>query len=280
MRSDGRQSHFLKGSSKLFLLLLALHHGNKLGVSRLLVVNTTLGLVLALPSAGALVLALLDGDGRVPVTDRLVALVEESIVRDVVLLDVVVDLLERPSGQGVDLDNTTLIINLDDGDGTTSGTLRSSATVKNCSDLELIVRSLERLDLDDPVVHLTGGVPHFLAVHVLKFFGSVDTIRLEDVNRHVGVSGLDSVDKIVCLLEVVQGIQEDKVDSRGVRLLLLDLGEHVHGGKSGQAKGSRLIQVREHDLAESENVHGVHVLKHVVEVVDMGLCESDPWESG
>ncbi|KAI6753148.1 hypothetical protein HG531_005317 [Fusarium graminearum] len=274
------RGHFLKSSSELFLLLLALHHGNKLGVARLLVVNTTLGLVLALPSAGSLIFALLDRDGGVPVADRLVALIEESVVGDVVLLDVCINLLERPSGQGVDLDNTTLIINLDDGDGAAGSTLRSSATVEDGSNLELIVRSLKGLNLDNPVIHFASGVPHLLAVHVLEFFGVVDTVRLVNVNGNVGVPGLDSVDEVVCLLEVVQGIQEDEVDSGSVGVLLLNLGEHVHGGETGQAKSSRLVQVREHDLAESENVHGVHVLKHVVEVVNMGLCESDSRKSG
>jgi hypothetical protein len=211
----------------------------------------------------------------VPVADGLVALVEESVVGNIVLLDVVVDLLEGPSGQRVDLDNTTLIVNFNDGDGSTGSTLRSSTTVEDGSNLELIISSLERLDLGNPVIHLTGGVPHLLSVHVLELFGSVDAIGLEDVDRNVRVSLLDSVDKVVCLLEVVQGIQEDEVDSGRVWVLLLDLGEHVHGCETGQAKGSRLVQVREHDLAESKYVHGVHILKHVVEMVDVGLGERD-----
>lgn len=280
VHSDSGQSHLFQSSSELFLLLLALHHGNKISVSRLLVVNPALGLVLALPSASTLILSLLDGNSGVPVADGLVALVEESVIGDVVLLDVVVDLLEGPSGQRVDLDYTALIIHLDDRNGTASGTLRSSTTVEHGSDLEFVICSLERLDLGNPVVHLTGGVPHLLAVHLLEFFGGVDAVRLEDVNRNVGVSGLDSVDQVVCLLEVVQGIQEDEINGGCVGMLLLDFGKHVHGDEAGQTKGSRLVQVREHDLAESEDIHGVHVLEHIVEMVDVGLGQRDLGESG
>merc|ERR1711977_799408 len=112
----------------LLLLLLQKH-----GVATLLVVDATLCLGTALPAASSLVLALLDGLSRVPVTNRTVALGHQSIDRNVVLLDVIVDLLERPVCQRVDLDHTC-IIKFDDVEISTLASLAAATTSNNSSD--------------------------------------------------------------------------------------------------------------------------------------------------
>ena len=102
--------------------------------------------------------------------------------------------------------------------------------------LELLVCPLERLDLDDPVVHLVGRVPQLLAVRLLKLLHRVHAVGLEDVDGDVWVARLDAVQQLVRLLEVVQGVEEDELDGLGLWVLVLDLGEHVHGGEPGEPK--------------------------------------------
>jgi hypothetical protein len=94
----------------LLLLLLQEH-----GVARTLVVDSALGLVLALPAAGTLVLGISHRLCRVPVADAAVALVQERVGRDVVFLDVGLDFLEGPVGERVDLDEAC-IVDVDDVD--------------------------------------------------------------------------------------------------------------------------------------------------------------------
>ena len=91
--------------------------------------DATLGLGLALPAAGTLILTLFDGGGGVPVADGLVSLVKERVVGHAVLLDVLVDLGERPGGHGVDLDDVALLVELDDGDRAPGGALGAAAAV-------------------------------------------------------------------------------------------------------------------------------------------------------
>ncbi|KAH8712769.1 hypothetical protein HC256_005943 [Beauveria bassiana] len=218
-------------------LLATLHVLEELGVARLFVVNAALGLGLALPAASALVLAVLDGNGRVPVADGLVALVEEGVVGDVVCLDVIVDLGKGPGGERADLDDAALLVELDDGDGAAGGALGAAAAVENGGDIEGVVRPLQGLDLDNVVVHVAGGVVELFAIRGLELRRRVGAVGLEDVDGYVGVAGLDALDQVVRLVKVVQGVEEDEVDGAGARALGLDLGQHVHGDEAGQAKG-------------------------------------------
>lgn len=83
----------------------------------------------------------------------------------------------------------------------------------------------------------------------LKLLNSVDSVRLEDVDIDVAVALTDVVDKLEGLLEVVEGVEEDKVDG----LLGGDLGEDVDGDESGKSEGGGLVKVWESDQAPLEN---------------------------
>ena len=124
----------------------------KLSIPALLVVDSTLGLVLALPTSGTLVFTRGDGAGRVPVADGLVALVEQFVVGHVVLVDVGLDLLEAPVDERVDLDDAALLVQLDDGDGPACASLGAAAASEDGGHLQVLVGPLLRLDLGDPVV--------------------------------------------------------------------------------------------------------------------------------
>ena len=71
--------------------------------------DTALGLGPSLPASSAFVLADSYGLGRVPVTNALVTLLKEFVVRHVVVFDVRLDLVERPVGKRVDFDKTSIV---------------------------------------------------------------------------------------------------------------------------------------------------------------------------
>lgn len=167
------------------------------------------------------------------------------------------------------------LINLDDGDGAPGGTLGSSTSIQHGSDFELIICSLKRLDLDDKVVHVAGVVVKLLSVSLLKLLSALHAVGLEDVDGDIGISLSNAVDQVICLLEVIQRIEEDEVNSPRLWVFLLDLRQHVHGGEAGQAKRRRLVEVGEHDPAEPKDIHGVHGLHLVVEVFNVRLAEGN-----
>lgn len=186
-----------------------------------------------------------------PVTDGAVTLGQQDIGRDVVVLDVVFDLLEGPVGEGVDLDHAS-VVDLDDIHLTTLATLRLSASGDDGSYLELGVGSLGGLDLGNVVVELLIVLPKLLTMLGGELVDSLATLWLVDVDCLVGISSLDTVDKLKCLLEVVQGVQEDEVN---VRLDgSVEFREHVIDGESSQAKGSGLVETRQRCDAPFEDI--------------------------
>lgn len=134
-----------------FLLSLAFHIHQVLSILGPRVVNTTLGLGLTLPAARAFILVLLDRGRRVVVTDALVALVQQLVVRHFVVLDVLLDLVEVPVGERVDL-NEAGLVDLNDVHVSTLASLAASTSSKDCMDVEFTVSTLSRLDLGGPVV--------------------------------------------------------------------------------------------------------------------------------
>jgi len=144
----------------------------------------------------------------VPVTNTLVSPVEQDVVGNLVLVDVTLDLLERPVGEGVDLDQPC-IVNLDDIQVTPLSTLAAAASRQDRLDLQIAVRPLSRLDLGQVVVVAVVGLPQAFAMQALEVIGSLAVLGFEDVDVDIGVSLLYPIHELEGLLEVVEGIQED-----------------------------------------------------------------------
>lgn len=223
-------------------LTLAFHLHQVLGVLGSRVVDTALGLLLALPATRALVLVVGDGLGGMPVTDALVATVKELVVGDIVFLDVLLDLVEGPVGQGVDLDQASFV-DLDDVQVTTLATLAAAAASEDGVDIQFTVSPLGRLDLGDPVVELVVDLPHAGAILGFEFGGGLGAGRLVDVNIVERVKLPHAVHQRQGLLEMVERVEEDEVDH--LRPGHVQLRQHVQGDEAGQAKGSGLEEVGE-----------------------------------
>lgn len=241
----------------LFLLLSLLFH-EELGVLGSGVVDAALGLGLALPSAGTLVFTLSNGLGGVPVADGLVAPVEKGVVSKVAAVDVLLDLVEVPVGERVDLDETGLV-DLDDVHVAALSALAAAAAGKHSSDTKLAVGTLSGLDLGQPVVELVVGLPQLLAVLSGKLGSGVAALRLVDVKGEMGVVLLDSVTEINGLLEMVQGVEEDEI-----YLLVagdIKLGEHIQDNESGQTEGGRLEKAGQRGNTPLEDLYSLLVRK-------------------
>lgn len=225
-----------------FLLALAFHLLQVKSILGAGVVDATLGLLLTLPATRALVLVVSNGLGRVPVTNALVATVQQLVVRDVVLLDVLLDLVEGPVGHRVDLDQTSLV-NLDDVEVTSLATLAAAATSEDGVDVELAVGTLSRLNLGNPVVESVISLPQTGAVPRLKFGGSLSVDRLVDMHIVQRVTLADPVNQVVGLFKVVKGVQKDEVNH--LRAGDIQLGQHIQGDQASQAEGSGLEEMRQ-----------------------------------
>lgn len=199
--------------------------------------NTTLGLLLAFPTTGPFVLVLLDGLCRVVVTDTLVAAVEKLVVRYVVLLDILLDLIEGPVGEGIDFDETSLV-NLDHIEVTTLAALAATAASKDSVDIEFPVGTLGGFNLGNPIVELVIGLPKARTELLGEFLLRVDAIGLVDVDVVVGVPSTDAVDKVKSFFKMMKCVEEYKVDN--LRTRDLKLGQHVEGHETSETKGSGL----------------------------------------
>lgn len=222
-----------------------------LGVLRPWVVDTALGLLLTLPTTGALVLVLFDGLCRVVVTDTLVAPVEKLVVGHVVFLDVPLDLVEGPVGEGVDLDETGLV-NLDHVEVTTLAALAPTAASKDGVDIEFPVGTLGRLNLGNPVVELVVGLPKARTELFGEFLFGVDALWLVNVDVVVWVPSADAVDEVKSFLEVVERVEEDQIDN--LRTGDLKLGQHVNGHETSETKSSSLEEMRKRGNAPSQDI--------------------------
>lgn len=247
----GRDRGLLQSLCKSFLLPLPLQLHQVLGVLGPGIVNPALGLGLALPSTRPLVLVLSNRLRGVPVTNALVAAVQQIVVRHIVLLDVLLDLVERPVGQRVDLDQTGLV-DFDDVQVTPLAALAATAARQDSADIEFPVRTLSGLDLGGPVVHLVVGFPETVPVLFGKLIGRLNPKGLVDVDVDQRVALADLVDKSERLREMVQGVEEDEINQ--LRTRNLELGEHVQGHETRETKGSRLIQVGKSGNSPSQNL--------------------------
>lgn len=98
-----------------------------------------------------------------PISDRLVSPVQQGIVRYLVLIDILLDLLEGPVGERVDLDQTS-IIDLDDRKIASLSTLTPSTSGQHSLDTQLGIGPLSGLNLGYKVVEVVVGFPELLAV--------------------------------------------------------------------------------------------------------------------
>jgi hypothetical protein len=226
----------LESAAQVLLLLLHLLFKKELCIARLGVVDTAFSLRLALPSARSLVFSGGYWLCRVPVTNTLVAPVQKIVVWDVVGVNVCFDLRKAPVGQGVDLDEAVLC-DLNDGQGTSCGSLATASTSQHCLDLQFGVGTLGRLDLRNVIVQLVVGVPEFVAVLPSEVGNVVAAGGLVHVDRS-SITSSNSVDQLVSLVKVVQGVQENQVDV--VLKRSFELGKHIHGDKASEAKSSCL----------------------------------------
>ena len=137
----------------------------------------------------------------------------QGVDRNVVVLDVFVDLLERPIRQGVDLDHAC-IIEFDNVKITTLASLTAATASDNSSNAQFSIRTLGRLDLGDIVIEFLIGLPQLLAVLAVEVFYVLTALGLVGVNCETRVVVLDSLHKLVGLLECMKGIQVDEVDVR------------------------------------------------------------------
>lgn len=214
--------------------------------------DATLGLLLALPATGSLVLVLLDRLCGVPVADTLVALVQQLVVGHVVFLDVLLDLFERPVGQGVDLDETSLV-DLDHIEIATLATLTAAASRENSMDVEFTIGTLGRFDLGDPVVELIVCLPELGSVLLGKLFRGFDTSWLVDMDVVQRVPLADTVNKSQGFWEVVESVEENQINHLWAGHLKLR--KHVKGDKTGQPKRSGLEEMRKRRDAPSQDFY-------------------------
>lgn len=230
----------LKGIGQFLLLPLHLLLLKKLGITRLRVVNTALGLVLSLPATRSLILASSYWLSRVPVTDALVASLQEVVVRNIVGINILLDLSEGPVSKRVDLDEASLV-NLNDVQVSSLSALAASSASQDSLDLEFRIGALGRLNLGNVVVELVVGVPQLVAVLRGEVVNIVATSRLVNVDGS-SISSSNSVNKSICFVEVVQSVQEDQVDvvlQRSVKLR-----QHVNGHKTGKTESCGLEETR------------------------------------
>lgn len=86
------------------------------------------------------------------VADRLIALVEEGVVGDLLLVDICLNLHEGLVGERVDLDDAALVVDLDDANVAALAALRLPPARRHGRHLELGIGTLQRLYLGNPVV--------------------------------------------------------------------------------------------------------------------------------
>lgn len=225
---------------KSFFLTLPLHFHQVLSVPGSRVVDATFRLRLALPTTSPLVLVLPHRLRRVPVSNALVAAVQQLIVRHVVFLDVLPHLVEGPVSQGVDLDETGFV-DLNNIKFTPFTALAATAARQDRIDIQFPVGTLSRFDLGSPIVTLVVRFPQTLAVLLSKLLCCLDASRLEDVNVDVRISLAHPINEGKRLWEVMKGVEEDQVHH--LRPGDLQLGEHISNDKTAQAKGRGLIEI-------------------------------------
>lgn len=212
--------------------------------------DAALGLVLALPAARTLVLPGSNWLGGVPVTNTLVALVEEVIIRDIVCINVSLDLSKGPVGQWVDLDEASLV-NLDNIQISPLASLAASSSSQDCSDLKLSVSSLCWLDLGNIVVKLIVGVPELVAMLSDEVISGVAAGRLVNVDGGA-VFPSYTINESISLVKVIKSVQKDQIDV--VLERAIKFGKHVHGDQTGKPKGSGLEKSWQGSNAPSENI--------------------------
>jgi hypothetical protein len=221
-----------------------------------------------------------------PVADAAVALVEELVARNVVFRNVPFDEVEVPCEEWVQLEETGAV-NLEGLKVGAVSTLRCAAASDHGLDTEFFVCSPRRLNLfrqcviiifnmmeivvstylDCEIIKFLIPLPELLAVLFLKVLNSFAPLGLVDSHRDV-VPLFHLLHEIVCLLEVVEGIDEDERGRGGG-----DLRQHVDGDEASQTKGSCLEETGDVFDSPFEDVLGCLLAEVVVDLVEDLLGE-------
>lgn len=205
-----------------------------------------------------------------PVTNALVSLVEESIVWYVIVLDVLLDLLERPIGHGIDLDQARLV-DFDYVQVASFASLAPPSAREDCACLQFTVSPLCRLDFDQVIISVVVDLPQLLAIFLGELLGCLHTPRLVDMDVDQRVSRPDALEEVQGLGEVMQRIDEDEVDH--LRPGDLQLGQHVQLDEAREAKGGGLEEVGECCDAPSQDLLRLEELKLAIEELKVRLGE-------
>lgn len=212
-----------------------------------------------------------------PVADAAVALVEKRVGGDVVFLDVGLDFLEGPVGERVDLDET-LVVDFDDVNVAALAALGTTTAGEDSLDVKFAVCTRCRLDLGHCVVKLIVGFPETFAVLRFEVGGGLAARRLVDVHLQFRVVLSYAVDKLVGLVEVVEGVEEDQIDL-GL-CAKVEPGNHVHDSKASKTEGRSLVKAREGHHAPFEDFNGFELAELLVDVLEMRPCEVDIGQAG
>ena len=144
-----------------------------------------------------------------PVTDRPVALIQQSVEGDLVGAEVSPHLLEGPGGKGVQLEETSTGLDLEDVEVGTITLLGPTTTRDDSLSSQLLVCTTTRFDLDEVIVRKVVRLPESLAILGLEVGGGLTVEGLVDLEGDV-VMILDLLRQIQRLLEMVQGINKDQ----------------------------------------------------------------------
>jgi hypothetical protein len=186
-------------------LLLA----KELGVFGLRVVDAALGLGLPLPASRPLVFSLCYGLCRVPIAHTLVTSLQKIIIWNVVGIDILLNLLERPIGERVHLDDAS-VVNFNDVEIATLAPLTPPPSSEYSLDWQFGVGAVQWLDFHNIVIEILVLFPQFFTMLSSELLDSVAASRLVDVDGG-SVSPSDSFHKGQGLIEVVESIQEDQI---------------------------------------------------------------------
>jgi hypothetical protein len=104
----------------------------------------------------------------------------------------------------------------------------------DCLDVEFAVGAVGGLDLCHGVVELVVGFPETLTVLGFEVGGGLTACGLEGVDGELRVVLLYALNKLVGLLEVVEGVEEDQIDVGLDREV--ELGNHVHDSETSQTE--------------------------------------------
>lgn len=240
-----------------------------------------------------------------PVTNRPVALIQQSVKGNLVGAEVGPHLLEGPGGKRVQLEETSAGLNLEDVEVGAITLLGPTTTRDDSLGSQLLVGATTRFDLDKVIVREVISLPELLAVLGLEVGGGLTVEWLVDLEGDV-VMILDLLGQIQRFLEMVQGVNEDQrhrvalsvvarlfevmitvvalifggrggsrggVDICGGLVVDVDAVDHVKDDEAGGAEGCGLNQAREGDHGPFNDFLGGELLELGVDEFEVGRGE-------